>query len=761
MDTEQRRDRVSWLRGLQGRAGAVLRAAFAAALVAAGAGALATQLPAGFQESIVANGLVQPTALRFASDGRVFIAEKRGVVKTYAALGGAPRVLIDIRIKVHNFWDRGLLGMALHPNYPATPYLYVLYTYDGDVGLNNAPKYGGYFTDTDPCPTPPGATDQGCVVSARLSRFVLQTDAAGTLSSGPEQVLIHDWCQQFPSHTIGSLVFGHDGALYVSAGDGAGFNYVDYGQTGNPCGDPLREGGALRSQDLRTAADPTTLDGSVLRLDPETAAALASNPLGSSADRNAARIVATGLRNPFRMALRPGANNELWIGDVGWNNVEEIDLLTDTTDSVLRNFGWPCYEGAGAQAGYQSANLAICQGLYASPGATTAPYFAYAHTAGVTADDPCPIGGSSVTGLAFNSGGSYPSRYNGALFFADHGRRCIWMLPSGSSGRPDPAAAENFAVDAPGPVDLQTGPGGDLFYVSLDTGTVRRILYTGNTNAVPTAVISAAPTNGYVPLTVSFDGSASSDPNVNDTLTYAWDLDGNGVFDNGSTARVSYVYAQAGTYTARLRVRDSLGAIDDATVTIVAGANTPPVATIAAPAPGTLWKVGDVIGFAGSASDAEDGTEPASRLSWTISLFHCATQTSCHEHVLQNVEGVASGSFVAPDHSYPSYLQLQLTARDAAGLIARRTVRLDPRTTTIKLQSLPSSLDLVLGAERVPSGTVRTVIVGSTQTISAPTPQVKSGTTYVFENWSDGGAQTHTIVAPATAATYTARYRKQ
>ena len=116
---------------------------------------------------------------------------------------------------------------------------------------------------------------------------------------GSEQVLIEDWCQQYPSHSIGSLAFGADGALYVSGGDGASFNFVDYGQDGapvNPCGDPpggpgtvltppTAEGGALRSQDLRTTGDPTSLDGAILRVDPATGAGLPDNPLASSADR--------------------------------------------------------------------------------------------------------------------------------------------------------------------------------------------------------------------------------------------------------------------------------------------------------------------------------------------------------------------------------------------------------------------------------------------------------------------------------------------
>ena len=159
--------------------------------------------------------------------------------------------------------------------------------------------------------------------------------------TGAEQVLVEDWCQQYPSHSVGTVEFGRDGALYASGGDGASFNFVDYGQDGapvNPCGDPpggvgatltppTAEGGALRSQDLRTAGDPVSLDGSVIRVDPATGDALPDNPLAAAADGNARRIISHGLRNPFRFTQRPGTD-DLWVGDVGWNDWEEIDVLS-------------------------------------------------------------------------------------------------------------------------------------------------------------------------------------------------------------------------------------------------------------------------------------------------------------------------------------------------------------------------------------------------------------------------------------------------
>jgi glucose/arabinose dehydrogenase len=728
--------------------------------------ARAATLPAGFQESTVFSGLTNPTAVRFAADGRVFVAEKRGVIKVFDSLADTtPDVFADLNVNVYNFWDRGLLGMALHPNFPATPYVYVLYTYDHQLGSTApAPRWGSPGVYSDPCPTPPGATDDGCVVSGRLSRL----QAAGNVMTGSEQVLVEDWCQQYPSHSIGAVEFGPDGNLYASGGDGASFNFVDYGQDGspvNPCGDPpsppgtamtppTAEGGALRSQDLRTLADPVSLDGSVIRVDPATGAGAAGNPMAGSMDANARRIIAHGLRNPFRFTFKPGTS-ELWVGDVGWNDWEEINRIPNPT-AGMTNFGWPCYEGVNRQSGYDSANLSICESLYATANAVAAPYFAYHHSSQVVPNEGCPTGSSSTAGLdfQFSNGNSYPAEYQDALFFADYSRDCIWVMPKGTNGLPAPGQVKTFVAGAANPVNLEIGPGGDLYYVDFDGGTIRRIRYF-SANRPPVAVATASPTTGAAPLTVTFDGSGSSDPDGG-LLSYAWDLDADGAFDDATSTRPTWTYTANGSYAAKLRVTDPGGLSATATVTVTVG-NTAPTATITAPPAGTTWKVGDLISFSGSATDPQDGPLPASALSWTLVQEHCPS--NCHEHVVQTWTGIASGSFNAPDHEYPSYLELRLTATDSGGLSNTKVLRLDPRTVVLTFQTNPGGLQLTVGSTTSTASFSRTVIVGSRNSISAPSPQRKGQKTYNFVSWSDGGAQTHDIIAPATATSYTARFR--
>ncbi|HWJ42539.1 MAG TPA: PQQ-dependent sugar dehydrogenase, partial [Solirubrobacterales bacterium] len=594
---------------------AVLAFALALALVAAWAPAARAQpLQAGFTESIVFDGMTEPTDVAFASDGRVFVAEKSGLIKVFPSLSATtPTIAADLRTEVYNFWDRGLLSIALDPQFPIRPYLYALYSRDAVIG-GAAPKWGQAGAVSDPCPTPPGPTEEGCVISTRLMKLTLSGNAVSA-----EQPLIDGWCQQFPSHSAGGLSFGPDGMLYLSGGEGASFNFTDYGQEKNPCGDPpgavgakltapTAEGGALRAQDFLTPADPQALNGSVLRVNPDTGAGVAGNPLSASADPNARRLVASGLRNPFRFTFKPGSS-EIYVGDVGWGAWEEIDRIPAPTDSTVDNFGWPCYEGNGQSPAYAGAGLNLCKQLYNTTGSVTSPLFTYSHSGDVVNGEDCTLAGASVSGLAFYEGGSYPSSYNGALFFADYSKRCTWvMFPK--NGVPDPSTRKVF-LNENDPVNLRIGPGGDLFVVDFE-GQLRRLSYPGG-NRAPTAVAKAAPQAGPLPLKVDFDATGSTDPDAGDVLSYAWDLDGDGLYDDSTAAKPTWTYATAANITVRLKVTDKGGLVSTDTVVIGAG-NELPQAQIVTPTAALQWAVGDSISFSGKGSDPQDGALGASTM---------------------------------------------------------------------------------------------------------------------------------------------------
>ena len=194
-----------------------------------GGASLAAPLPSGFQESTVFSGLTFPTKVRFAPDGRVFVAEKSGTIKVFSNLSDTtPTVVANLGANVHDYWDRGMLGFALDPNFPINPYMYVLYTYDAPIGAT-PPTWG------DGCPSPPGATTDGM----RGQRTPLATSGDRRhrrRRAGVDRGLV----PAVPSHSIGSLQFGADGKLYVSGGDGASFNNVDYSQYGERCRQPAR-----------------------------------------------------------------------------------------------------------------------------------------------------------------------------------------------------------------------------------------------------------------------------------------------------------------------------------------------------------------------------------------------------------------------------------------------------------------------------------------------------------------------------------------
>jgi hypothetical protein len=174
------------------------------------------------------------------------------------------------------------------------------------------------------------------------------------------------------------------------------------------------------------------------------------------------------------------------------------------------------------------------------------------------------------------------------------------------------------------------------------------------------------------------------------------------------------------------------------------------------------WSVGDQISFSGSAVDGEGNPIPASGLSWALDIRHCSRTDAnvCHTHFAQTFPGVASGSFSAPDHDYPSHLELVLTATDSHGLSASKTVALQPQTVKLTVDSDPPGATLSIGADTGAAPFTLTYIRKTSTTVTAPSPQDIGGSSYTFSGWSDGGAISHTIAPPTTDTTYKATFAK-
>ena len=228
-------------------------------------------------------------------------------------------------------------------------------------------------------------------------------------------------------------------------------------------------------------------------------------------DPNERRIVAFGFRNPFRFAIDP-RSNEVYLNNVGNGTDEEIDRVPLGAASAY-NSGWPCFEGPDRNPGFENLSLSLCEGLYDKPGSTAEPFYYYSHQSGVSPDDPCPTdNGSAITGSTFYEAGKFPDEYENALFFADSVRGCIYVMLADDDANPNPLTTRTFLTEG-GPytgADLEVGPDGDLFYLSLygDEG-LHRISYDPN---APVARLTVDRTSGTLPLKVQLDAGASTDP---------------------------------------------------------------------------------------------------------------------------------------------------------------------------------------------------------------------------------------------------------
>ena len=590
-----------------------------------------------------------PVAVAFAPGGRMFVVEKRGVV--WVVEDGAVRdePFIDLRDEVLDHHDRGLLGLAVDPDFATNRRVYLAYTVDHG-STADAPRTDAF---------------------ARVTRYAGRADDPSIADSASRRVLLgRQFSDGIPacyySHSIGTLAFGSDGSLFVGTGDGASYNTVDAGGLYPDCFgdrrlDPSEDVGAFRSQRLESLA------GKILRIDPRNGLGLSSNPFWTGDGRdNASRVWALGVRNPFRFVVDPrggrahpghGRPGRVYVADVGWSTYEDLHLVRGG-----ENLGWPCVEGPVPNAGYQAATPATngCDGPLA--GAPDAPHFAWHHHDDALSNPPGRTG-ASIVGGAIVGGSKYPPAFDGALVYGDFVHGWTAAVPLRPSGVPlvDRLVGTGVGAIAAYAFDAESEY---LHLVDIGAGRVRRLRWAGEvSNAPPVVRAAASPSQGGLAsggLRVQLSPDGSFDPD-GDALAYAW------TFGDGGTSSERapvHTYTAPGTYTATVTASD--GASEAAaSVEVVVREGAVPSVRITSPTAVTRGATGAAVRLAADVSDPDqDAADLFVR--WTVVQVH---DGHVHPDVFQAAD--AEAWFTVPEHGSPSdrvSYRVRAEVRDATGL---------------------------------------------------------------------------------------------
>jgi glucose/arabinose dehydrogenase len=584
-----------------------------------------------FVSERVAGGLRAPMGFAFAPDGRIFAWEKRGTVRIIKNGALLATSFVDLRPRVNQFLDRGLIGLALDPNFSSNGFIYLTYVFENGGDPENDDPKTQRLVRVQANPANPDVALAGS-----------ETILLGSISTPP--------CSNFPegsdcipsdigAHTIDHLHFASDGTLFVSIGDGATFADATTA--------------SLRAQNLNSYS------GKLLRINKDGTAPT-DNPFSDGTNSIRSKVWAYGLRNPYRFTLHP-QTGEPYIGDLGWTKFDEINRGRGV------NFGWPCYEGRDPQPQFQN-KFEQCRQL------TSAEVVAPLHFYGGAEGQAIMLGDFLPTTSP------YPSEYHGNLFFADFAGEWIDRAILDSAG--NIVQVSRFATSVARPVYLELGPDGMLYYVSIGSGEIRRIRFTGSSNRAPVAAASANPSFGLSPLDVAFSSAGSSDPEGG-TLTFLWE------FGDGSTSTLAnpahrYTANGLAKFNARLTVKDPEGVSSQASVLITVG-STAPTVSIQSPADGAGVRVGQVVEYRGSATDAEDGNLPGSSLAWRVLLHH-----NTHQHIVQETQG-AAGRFTVLDHDPVGTFSYEiiLTAEDTSGLRTVKSIKVPVDQSLFSISAAP------------------------------------------------------------------------
>ncbi|MEO0896710.1 MAG: DUF2341 domain-containing protein [Bacteroidota bacterium] len=545
--------------------------------------------PTGFSDQLYFDGWQQAIGLTFDATGNMYVWEKAGRVYTVKDSVKSATPLFDISDEVYNAGDHGMVGFALDPNYITNGYIYLLYVVDRHHLL-----YAGTPTYN------PTANEYGNATIGRLTRYTVNNPSNPDIAAvdySSRNVLIGESISTgmpiiHSSHGVGSMVFGQDGTLLISMGDGASFIGLDNGGgDGNSWSvqaladgiiPPSQDVGAYRSQML------SSFNGKLLRIDPATGNGIPSNPFYDAANPRSpqSRTWALGLRNPCRISIRPGTGSHdpadadpgsVYIGDVGFNRDEELNVC----NAPGMNFGWPLFEGMDLRGDYAAIDPGNQDAP--TPGGCSKAYYDFGDLclqwnggADPTFSDPCSagnidpntynlfkhtkpvlrwrtgqvtasrngvvynVGGADVPGPAFNgncsiggawyTGTDFPLEYQNSYFHGDYGNG--WVRRIDFDANDEIQEVHDFLSGLGGNSVVVQGTSpveGSLYYIQYNGGNSQiRKMYYGG-NRPPVAIAEqSAKSSASNSLSVNFTGSNSYDPDGG-TLTYAWDF-GDGTF---------------------------------------------------------------------------------------------------------------------------------------------------------------------------------------------------------------------------------------
>lgn len=612
----------------------------------------------GFAKTQLAHGLKNPTVLAFAPNGDIYIGQQGGAILIYR--GGTVLSTPVITLNTDGSGEKGLLGLALDPNFATNGYMYVSYT----------------------------TLDE----HAQLSRFTVQN---GTASLASEKVFLKGNQLQNAHHSANDLHIGPDGKLWWSVGDNV--------------------------PSISNAETLTNIYGKMLRFNLDGTIP-SDNPFLKIPGAVPA-IYAYGLRNPFRFTFLP--NGKAMEEDTGSNYWEEMNTIQPGG-----NYGWDYVEGDCGSCGYIN------------------PAYAYGHI---------PTDGAASAISAY-SGSTFPKQYNNVVFFGDYNRGDVEAVAFDPTFNTE--ISDTVFDSAAGTIaDLQEGPDGNLYYVSIFEGTFTEITAPGP--FPPVAVASASPNAGTTSQTIQFSSAGSSDP-YGLPLTYSWNFgDGSPV---STSANPTHVYATNASYTATLTV--SNGSQTGSASTPVVIGNTPPSASITSPTTSTTYKGGDTISFSGTANDAVDGSLPASAYTWQADFYNNGVAQPFYNAEVAHpfygpINGITSGTFQIPQdlpNSATTFYRITLTVVDSLGIQTVVTRDIHPTQTSWSVNTN------IPGAAYVVDGTWHTTPystqdgVGIKHVLTGVPLQTIGGNRYRFNGWADGSALTDSFTNTSANGTYTANY---